>query len=155
MSKLLTSIDALTEFGVNPAVKVEDKTEDKYVVLKRLLIDMYSEYLNAEDAYDEKTYDDPPDFDYTEIRTNIVPNFPDIGWYHALINSHNIIPEAELVTGDAVDDLADIIRDLLKVKWRMEHTSEADAMWHFRCSMKFHTEQHLVDLLKYLKDLEE
>lgn len=60
--------------------------------------------------------------------------------------------DAEIGMGDAVDDLSDIIYDLLEVKWRLEHTSETDAWWHFLFTFQAHTQQHLIDLLNYLKN---
>ena len=60
--------------------------------------------------------------------------------------------ELELATRDAIDDLTDIIKDLLVVKWRFENTSKIDAIWDFEFSMRTHSKQHLVDLLKYMKE---
>jgi len=57
--------------------------------------------------------------------------------------------------GDANDDLSDIIKDLMEVQWRLQHTSEIDAFWYFEFIMRHHSEWHLVNLLKTLKDLEE
>ena len=64
-------------------------------------------------------------------------------------------PNIEIGIGDELDDLTDIIKDLLEVKWRLENTSENDALWTFEFSMRTHSEQHLVDLLKQLKERNE
>ena len=80
-------------------------------------------------------------------------NFPDFGYYGCILDSSIIVPEKEDIgTGDAIDDLTDIIKDLLVVKWKIKNTSENDAIWDFEFSMRTHSEQHLVDLIKYLKD---
>ena len=60
--------------------------------------------------------------------------------------------EPEIGTGDAIDDLLDIIYDLLEIKWRKENNSENDAWWFFELIFYSHTQQHLIDLLNYLKN---
>ena len=142
MSKLRELIDKITEFGINPKVELTDKTD----VLKKLLVGIYSEYLNVEFEFDET------DFDYNEIKQNVKSNFPDFDWYSMVLDSNKMEPSIEIGIGDELDDLTDIIKDLLAVKWRMENTSENDALWTFEFSMRTHSEQHLVDLLKRLKE---
>ncbi|MCK0108004.1 DUF5063 domain-containing protein [Flavobacteriaceae bacterium S0825] len=149
MNRLNEIIDRITEFGTNPNVT----SENKELEITKLLVDLYSEYLGLSDIeLDDKDYDDEPSFPYKKIRANVVANFPSFGWYHEVWESHKIIPDADLVTGDAIDDLTDIIIDMLAVKWRIVNTSINDALWHFSFSMKIHSEQHLVNFLKYLKD---
>jgi hypothetical protein len=148
LSKLRKLIDKITEFGINPKVDLTDK--DNF--LKKLLVGIYSEFLNVESEFDETEYDQEPEFDYKEIRKNVELNFPDFGYYATILDNNKFAQESEFGTGDSVDDLTDIIKDLLGVKWKFENTSEKDAIWTFELSMKAHSEQHLVDLLKYLKD---
>lgn len=148
MSELRKLIVQITEFGINPKVEVTDKTD----VLKKLLVRIYSEFLNVESEFDETDYDEEPGFDFKEIRKNVESNFPDFGWYGTILDINKIAQKSEFATGDSIDDLTDIIKDLLVVKWRFENTSEIDAIWDFELSMRTHSEQHLVDLLKYLKD---
>ena len=64
-------------------------------------------------------------------------------------------PDIEIGIGDELDDLTDIIKDLCEVKWRMENTSEKDSISYFELLMRSHSEQHLVDLLKRLKERNE
>ena len=149
MSKLRELIDKITEFGINPKVDLIDKID----VLKKLLVGIYSEFLNLEFEFDETDYNEEPDFDYNEIKKNVKSNFPDFDWYSMVLNKME--PDVEIGIGDEIDDLIDIIKDLLAVKWRMENTSEKDALWHFELSMRTHSEQHLVDLLKRLKERNE
>ena len=149
MSKLRELIDKITEFGINPKVDLIDKID----VLKKLLVGIYSEFLNLEFEFDETDYNEEPDFDYNEIKKNVKSNFPDFDWYSMVLDSNKMEPDVEIGIGDEIDDLIDIIKDLLAVKWRMENTSEKDALWHFELSMRTHSEQHLVDLLKRLKEV--
>ena len=132
-------------------MELTDKTE----VLKKLLVGIYSEFLNVEFEFDETDYDKEPSFDYNEINENVKFNFPDFDWYSMVLDSNKMEPNIEIGIGDELDDLTDIIKDLLEVKWRMENTSEKDAIWHFELLMRTHSEQHLVDLLKRLKERNE
>ncbi len=151
MSELRKLIDQITEFGINPKVELTDKTD----ALKKLLVGIYSEFLTVEFEFDKTDYEDEPDFDYKRILENVKANFPDFRWYSSVLDSNKMEPNMEIAIGDELDDLTDIIKDLLAVKWRMENTSENDAFWHFEFSMRTHAVQHLVDLLKRLKERNE
>ncbi|WP_255362825.1 DUF5063 domain-containing protein [Tenacibaculum sp. MAR_2009_124] len=105
--------------------------------------------------FDEKDYDEESDLDYNKIKENVKSNFPDFDWYSMVLDSNKMEPNIETGCGDELDDLSDIIKDLLTVKWRMENTSKNDALWHFELLMRTHSEQHLVDLLKRLKERDE
>jgi hypothetical protein len=148
MSSLQKLIDQITLFGLNPNV---DQT-DKEGVLKKLLVSIYLEFLRLEIEFDATEYDEEPNFNYNEIKENVKSNFPDFGWYSIVLDSNEMEPNVEIGIGDELDDLTDIIMDLLAVKWQMENTSIRDALWHFDFSMRTHSEQHLVDLLKRLKE---
>lgn len=149
MSKLIELLDNITEFGENPNVNVEDKERE----ICKLLASLYSEYLSMSlPELDDKNYDEDPNFNSDLIRKNIEKNFPNFGWYHCLTNSHKLLEEAELGTGDAIDDLSDIVKDMLDVKWIINNHSLANGLWQFHFWMKYHCEQHLVDFLKYAKD---
>ena len=148
MNKLVKLIYRLTEFGTNPKIESENKIDE----LKKLLVEIYSEYLNIESDFDQKDFEDEPEFNFKEIRRNVETNFPEFGLYHSFFDSHKTIPDGGLVTGDSINDLSDLIIDMLVVKWRFENTSEDEAIWHFQFIMRIHSEQHIVDFLKYLKD---
>lgn len=148
MNKLKKIIDRIIEFGTNEKLE----SENKVLEIQRLLVGIYAEYLNVETEFDETVYEEPLSLDYDGIRSVVTGHFPDFGWYHSVWESHKINIDAELVTGDAVDDLTDIIKDLIEVQWRLENNSKKDGLYHFKFLMKHHSEQHLVDLLKYLKD---
>ena len=148
MKNLKNLINQITEFGVNPNVAADNKTDE----IQKLLVQLYSEFLNIKADFDEKDYEEEPDFKYQVIRQNVKSNFPDLSWYSKILDSNKLDSNTNTGIGDALDDLTDIIKDLLAIKWRMETTSEKDAIWHFELSMRTHSEQHLVDFLKYLKD---
>ncbi|MGV6831675.1 MAG: DUF5063 domain-containing protein [bacterium] len=104
--------------------------------------------------FDEKEYYEEPNFDYNEIKENVKSNFPDFGWYSMVLDLNKMEPNVEIGIGDALDDLTDIIKDLLVVKWKMDNTSEMDALWEFEFSMRTHSEHHLIDLVKFIKEKE-
>ncbi|MDX2360811.1 MAG: DUF5063 domain-containing protein [Crocinitomicaceae bacterium] len=148
MIELKKVIDNLVEFGTIPNVDSSNKLNS----LRLLLADLHSQFLHVSFEYDDKDYTDPPDNNSDEIRSNVESNFPEFGFYHSVFESHIISKDADVVMGDAIDDLTDIIKDMLDVKWRLENTSTNDALWDFELSMRSHSEQHLVNLMKYLKD---
>ena len=148
MNNLKSIIYRITEFGIKPNVESENKID----VIQKLLVGLYSEYLNLETDFDDSDFEEEPDFDYTQIKKNVESNFPEFGWYHSVWESHKIVEDADLTTGDAIDDLSDIIKDMLQIKWQFENTSQKYAEWCFKDLMRIHSEQHLVNLLKYLKD---
>ena len=141
-------IDQITLFGLESDLAIQNKVD----VLKVSLVKMYLIYLELEPRGDEKIYPDVPDMDYKGIRQNVQSNFPDFGWYSIVLDSNKLELEAEIATGDEIDDLSDIILDLLKVKWRFKNTSKQDALWHFKFLMKAHSESHLLSLLKRLTE---
>ena len=148
LSKIKKLINQITEFGINEKVK----SDNKELEIQKLLVELYSQYLNIKADFDDGDFEEEPTFDYDSIKKIVEANFPDFGWYHSVWESHKIIPDADLVTGNAIEDLTDIIKDLLEVKWCFENTTEKNAKWHFCDLMRIHSEQHLVNLLKYLKD---
>jgi hypothetical protein len=150
LSELRKLINQITEFGINPKVELIDKTN----VLKKLLVEIYSEFLKVTFEFDETDYEEEPNFDYDKIKENVKSNFPDLDWYSKVLDLNKMEPNVEIRIGDATDDLTDLIKDLLVVKWKMDNTSEMDALWEFEFSMRTHSEQHLIDLIKFIKESE-
>lgn len=150
MRTLQNTIDEITAFGTNPNLT------DRSFRLKVLLVEIYLSFLTAsyeeEDALLDKEKE--PTFEYEVIRSNVESNFPDFGWYRQILEPEDFVSDPGVAIGDAIDDLTDIIKDLLIVRWKMELTSENDALKFFKMIMRAHSEQHLVDLLKYIKDKE-
>ncbi|CAM1353734.1 DUF5063 domain-containing protein [Tenacibaculum halocynthiae] len=151
MSILKKLIDRIIEFGTNEKIESENKTLE----IQRLLVGIYAEYLKVETEFDDADYEKPINLDYDGMRSIVTKHFPDFGWYHSAMESHKINEDAYLVTEDPIDDLTDIIKDLIEVQWRFENNSEKDGLYQFEFLMKDHSEQHLVNLLKYLKDKDE
>ncbi len=112
---------------------------------------IYSLYFDIEFNFDETDY---PDFDkteYADIRKNVTSNFKDFSFYKTVFDINDIDNLKDIEIGDALDDLTDIIIDLLEIKWRIENNSLADGLWFFELTFYSHTQQHILDLLKYMK----
>lgn len=152
MTNLLSTIEPIISWGITPKLNIPNGE----LALKQALISLYQEYLGiaGKTPVDEKDYPDPPDFNFEKISNTIRSNFPKLGFYQMILDPFEMIkPDTGL--GDANDDLSDIIKDLMEVQWRFKNTSEQDALWYFEFIMRNHSERHIVNLLKTLKDLEE
>ncbi len=149
LDRLKKIIDDIVVFGIQE----KPNTSKSEVEIIKLLIDLYSEYLKIENTIvgSEVNYNDP-NFDYNAIQKIVAKNFSNYGWYHSITNSHILLENPDVATGDAIDDLTDIIMDMMEVKWIMENISFKEGLWQFWFLMHYHSEQHLVDLIKYIKD---
>ena len=105
----------------------------------------YHETPEGDPADDDET---PPRKDYQERYACIGKRFPDYGYYAASDPSEPVSEAA--MTGDAIDDLADISADLEKVIWRFDNLGPDDAHWHFRFLFEIHWGMHLRQLALYL-----
>jgi len=152
LNHLLNIIDPIIQWGTTPKLTIENKE----LVLKKTLISLYQEYLSLEGNVtdDEEEYPEAPAFNFEKISNTIRSNFPELGFYQTVLDPFHL-EKPDNGLGDANDDLSDIIKDLMEVQWRFQNTSEMDAIWYFEFIMRNHSERHIVNLLKTLKDLEE
>ena len=151
MKDLIQIIDRITKYGLTTELVIENKEQD----LEQSLVELYSFALNIDYKIDERTYADFAKTQFPDVIDNIQNNFPDFGYYHSILNSSEVHNEAKIATGDAVDDLSDIIYDILQIKWRIENNSYDDGLWYFQLIFNGHTQQHLIDLLKYIQSKNE
>jgi len=75
----------------------------------------------------------------------------DYGYYKKILDINDIYNLQDNAIGDAIDDLTDIISDLLEIKWRIENNSLENGLWFFQFIFPTHTQQHILDLLNYMK----
>ena len=129
-----------------------DECPDLGKLLQQLDVLAHSVYV-PEFKFDEKEYPEPPETDYSEIRAIIEKKFPELGFYCTVDSDVENIETSKVLTGDAVDDLADIVGDLIDVKWYFENTSENSALWHFEFDYKSHWGLHLRELQLFLHKL--
>lgn len=147
MTELIQTIDEIVKYGLQPNLTVTDKEK----LLERNLVKIYNLYFDIEYKFDETDF---PDFDksqFPDIRKNIESNFQDYGYYKTILDINDIDNLKDNAIGDAIDDLSDIVADLIEIKWRMENNSLADGLWFFELTFHSHTQQHILDLLNYMK----
>ncbi|MBY0581705.1 MAG: DUF5063 domain-containing protein [Sphingomonas sp.] len=86
--------------------------------------------------------------DYRRLYDHLGARFPEYGYYPVVDPAGATDQENGL--NDAIDDLADITRDLGDTLWRFEHFNADDAHWHFRFDYQIHWGRHLRELSYYL-----
>ncbi len=147
MTELIETIDDIVKFGLEPNLSVTDR--DK--AFERSLIKIYSIYLDINYELDKTDYPDFDKSDLPDIRHNVETNFKNFGYYKIVLDIDDIDNMKECGTGDAIEDITDIINDLLEIKWRIKNNSLADGLWYFKLIFNGHTQQHILDLLNYMK----
>lgn len=103
--------------------------------------------------FDNTDYDDNSNHEYSETRKKVEKRFPKLGFYNLALDVTENIGTSDVVTGDAIDDITDIVKDLLDVQWRFENTSDNDALFNFEFSFRTHWGRHLRILQFYVHDL--
>ena len=147
MTELIPTINEIIKYGLQANLVETDKEK----LLERNLVKIYNLYFDIEFEFDETDF---PDFDKSKlpnIRENIESNFKDFGLYKLVIDINDIDNLTDNGIGNAVDDLTDIILDLLEIKYRIETNSLADGLWYFQLAFYTHTQQHILDLLNFIK----
>ncbi len=108
---------------------------------------------SAQSELDESVHPEPPHRDKEALRDLVTRRFPNYGYYNTAETITEAIGESGCTIGDGIDDLVDIYTELLDVEWRWVHTSESDALWHFRFGFRCHWGTHLRSLQLYLHAL--
>ena len=148
MKELIPTINEIIKYGLQSDLAETDKEK----LLEKNLVKIYNLYFDIEYEFDETDF---PDFDktkYSDIRKNVKSNFKDFGLYKLVIDINDVDNLNDNGIGDAVDDLTDIILDLLEIKWRIETNSFADGLWYFKLVFYSHTQQHILNLLNFIKN---
>lgn len=147
MTELIPTINEIVKYGLEPNLTTTDNEKE----LEKNLVKIYSLYFDIKYKFDETEYEEFDQTEYADIRKNVTSNFKDFGFYKTVSDIEDIDNLKENTIGDALDDLTDIIRDLLEIKWRIENNSLTDGLWFFELTFISHTQQHIIDLLKYMK----
>jgi len=147
MTELIPTINEIVKFGLYPnLIKIDNEK-----VLEKNLVKIYSLYFDIQYIFDETDFPEFDNKEYSAISQNIRSNFSDYGFYKKNLDVIDIDNLKDNAIGDALDDLTDIILDLLEIKWRLENNSLADGIWFFELTFYTHTQQHILDLLNYMK----
>ncbi|MBI1305758.1 MAG: DUF5063 domain-containing protein [Bacteroidetes bacterium] len=149
MTGLIPTINEIVKYGLQPNLTTDKDERNK--LLEKSLVKIYNLYFDIEYTFDETDFADFDKQKLPEIRPNVESNFPDFGLYKTVIDYTDLDNKAGHGIGDAIDDLTDIIIDLLEIKWRVETNSMADGLWCFQLTFYGHTQQHILDLLNYMK----
>lgn len=146
MTELIAAIDEVIKYGHQSNLKADDRDRQ----LEKNLVKIYSYYFDIAFEFDDRDY---PEFDrqISTIRQNVESNFPEFGYYKCVSDINDLEDLAKDHIGDAIDDLTDIIIDLWEIKWRIENNSLADGLRFFELIFFSHTQQHVIDLLNYMK----
>jgi len=128
--------------------------EERLVRLRRSLDQLALLQHSVNYTFDGKDYPDAPGQDFTELRRIIAHRFPALGYYNVPNCVTQQIAETKIDVGDAIDDIADIARELYDVQWYWTNTSVDDALWHFKNNYWSHWEEHLRTLQLYLHRLD-
>ena len=149
MTELIPTINEIVKYGLQPNLTIDKDERNK--LLEKSLVKIYSLYFDIEYTFDETDFADFDKQKLPTIRQNVESNFPDFGLYKIIIDFTDLDNKVDDGIGDAIDDLTDIILDLLEIKWRVETNSLADGLWYFQLIFYSHTQQHILDLLNYMK----
>src|SRR5579859_4570978 len=134
---------ALIETGSG---SVEENEKELKLLLDKLALAQHF----AECSCDERESSTSPGRSYEELRKMVSTRFPSFGFYNIAEHVAEKVGESGTMVGDAIDDVADIARDLSDVKWRWENNGPDDGLWEFRFSFEIHWSQHLRELQLYL-----
>ena len=96
----------------------------------------------------QETYQDTPPHDHAAIYKRMGKTFPTLGYYADVEPICDLKQDATVA--DAVDDLADIYKDMADVVWYAENVGLNEATWHYRFGYQFHWGTHLHSIRRYL-----
>ena len=125
-------------------LQAEDRQKQLLQALSRLelaCLDLPDVEPDDQDGNSPNTYD--------SRRALVASAFPEFGLYRT-IRSASVDEVEEVGVGDAIDDLADILRDIDGALWTEASQSETNAIWEAKFSYEHHSGEHLVDLRSYL-----
>ena len=147
MIELIPTINEIVKYGLQENLKMADKEK----LLEKDLIKIYNLYFDINFDFDETDYPEFDNANLPNIRQNIESNFRNFGFYKTILDINDIDNLQDHAISDAVDDLNDITIGLLEIKWRIENNSLADGLWFFELTFYSHIQQHILDLLNYMK----
>jgi hypothetical protein len=127
---------------------VRDETPPSDEELARLLDELVMAYHVAPEGAPAEDEIEPPASNPKAAYSALASRFPNLELY-AVADSAEPINDSPMV-GDAIEDLADIARDLDEVVWRSDNFGPDDAYWHFKLLYRIHWGCHVRELSSYL-----
>lgn len=131
-------------------VAIGEESEERLL----LLLDLVAYQMHSIKPSGEFNGKEIPENNYNEIRATISKRFDKWGYYNTVEDVTVKIAETEILTGDAIDDMTDIINDLKMIMWSYNNEDEQTAIWHLHDSYFHHWREHLRNLQFYIHCLE-
>lgn len=139
-----------------PSFNKETKNHSLYISLAELnfsclkLNEVKTEYKNQ---IEEQNIQQIKRLTDNQVRPFISKSFPDLGFYWSTLNPNEMAKEPEFGTGDAIDDIVDIYKDLKEgfEHYKNGNLGEATYVWTY--GYETHWGEHLVELQAMLYDL--
>lgn len=100
--------------------------------------------------YDDEQHGPLPGRSYDEWRRVIGPRFPDFGFYWDVLDPFDAARAENAGLGDAIDDLADIARDLQQAVLVRDRLGEREGRLALGDAFDVHVGDHLRSLQRYL-----
>ncbi|NAY93457.1 DUF5063 domain-containing protein [Muricauda sp. JGD-17] len=118
--------------------------DNKLDRLENYLIQLYDFCLKIEirQGKDLKTRSN-----YNELREVVNKNFGELGHYNDVLEIKDNLGRTELIKGDTIDDLTDILKDLTNA---LKHKKEKDVLATVKVDFEFHTKSHIINLLRFI-----
>jgi hypothetical protein len=143
--EIRTAIDAFIDLLQNGSNNEQANIRALELSLDRLAL----AYHFAGGAFEDHD-SEAPSQDYDRLRQLAITRFPIFGYYNEPDNVTEKIGEAELLIGDALDDIADITAELYQVLWYWQNESSRVALWQFCFGYEHIWGAHLRGLQTYL-----
>lgn len=132
----------------------EEVNYDNHLIKLNVFLDEISLTYHSIPSVSVEKFIDTQKLEYEDIRRLVIKHFPELGLYNLPQEITQHIGQTNLVIGDAVDDVTDILCDLSEISWCFENADENDALWHFRSGYEHHWGKHLKQLQLYLHSLQ-
>ena len=143
MKDLYKTLNEIIEFG-EKSLPGKEETAIRFM---SLLSAIQHYFYVTPDQYDDLHYSDPPSFDMKKIKKHTNHNFPEFGKYNRILDVTEKKCKPE--TGNANDDIANVLSTLMTVKWFFDKTSKKNGAYHFKNLFKDHLGNSIADILKY------
>jgi Domain of unknown function (DUF5063) len=145
----MKSSERLDPTSIRSAIEVylsliDGQAKTDLIDLKRLAVALdrlVLEYNISEGLEPSDSEADPPADLSNDLYKRAGASFPELGPYPYADPTDD--PGAESYVADAIDDLADIARDLLDVLWYFDQGRFEDGIWQFRFGYQYHWGMHL------------
>ncbi len=124
-------------------VEKQEKSEDQLYYVQVLLSKLYCWGIQLPDCESTDLLESKelPTHEHSKV-LEYFAEFP--VQYYSMVFNAEVVPSEDPVTGDVVDDLADIYKDLKDGLWYLGKGSEVDAVFYWRSSLGIHWARHIL-----------